>query len=668
MTIDDLIFPNNYNIIRNTIYNRLTMLLKSQYAELYEDIVEDSYKIENFDFDYFREIMHDDEVVGFISLKYLGESELSVHECYIKRDYRGNNLMFDELMKLSSIPNINLYAKKPNFAFIKILVKNNAGNYLTEDLFVAGIEMIIDSDDTYINSNIADYYDLSQETQNFPSYCIYDIKHKFSYFDNRWNEIAPFDGIGVVKPRKSDLEKYDYDFLNNINIDIIEETSEIKSDCWSDIENSWGKWDHCITKYNNVNRIIGTSSELTDEMKTILAENDLSEDIGFKIRNHIITANQDAHLKSKFNLLRRDFLVANPDKINRRSAYEIIEDENGKLCPVCDNYRANFFNCSYCGYDFENLDYIYRLWEDVENPDKHVLDWRIKYGSEEYPSRYDLLDCYIVLSYINENHVSFEDVIRTIELNTLIPFNLFFKCNMAALIEPVDSGGLSDDLNKLYIDDLSTILSSNNLSSHGKKKKLVKLAIENNLVPPNYKGKCVLSKEGEKFLNEENWIGIYDKYLYKFEFNDFYYNIDKNKDLYTQILELLDKYSHKAFEMLFVDDCYEAKSDIYYHMKDYEKCLILSLKRLILRLNPSHSFQGFYMENDVFDEHNIWLIKESLSKLDIDIEEIFNEIWDEFKLNNYYSTKDVAITYLNKILNDSDLNELSKEYFDKYLY
>ena len=74
------------------------------------------------------------------------------------------------------------------------------------------------------------------------------------------------------------------------------------------------------------------------------------------------------------------------------------------------------------------------------------------------------------------------------------------------------------------------------------------------------------------------------------------------------------------------------------------------------------------MEYDVFDEHNIWLIKESLSKLDINIEEFFNKIWDEFKLNNYYSTKDVAVTYLNKTLDDLDLKELSDEYYDKYLY
>ena len=201
-----------------------------------------------------------------------------------------------------------------------------------------------------------------------------------------------------------------------------------------------------------------------------------------------------------------------------------------------------------------------------------------------------------------------------------------------------------------------------------KKKKLVKLILKNNLIPYNYTGKCRLSKEGEKFLDEMNWIGIYDKYLSKFEFDDFYNNIDHNDDLYNQILVLLDKYLDKSFEMLPVDDCYEAISDIYYQINDYESCLIQSLKRFILRLNPSHSYQAFYMEYDVFDEHNIGLIKESLSNLDINIEEFFNKIWDEFKLNNYYSTKDVAVTYLNKTLDDLDLKELSDEYYDKYLY
>ena len=667
MTGNNLIFPDNYNIIQNTIYNRVTMLLKDQYADLYEDIVDDGYKIEIFDFDYFKEIIRDGETVGFISLKYLDKYELSIHECYIKRDYRGNNLMFDELMKLSSIPNIKLYARKPNYAFTKILEKNKAGMYLTDDLFIAAIKMVVDSDDIYTDLTIDDYYHL-ENIQNFSTYYLYDLKDKICYFDEEWNGISYFDVIGIVNPRKSDLKKYDYSFLNNTNNLNTEEISDIAQNNWDDIDDSWVIWDNLIHEYNDVNRIIGTSNELTDEMKTILAENDLPEEIGFKIRNHIITADQDAHIKSRYKLFRRDYLIANPDKINRRSADEIIEDEDGKKCPVCDNSIINFGNCIYCGFDFDNLDYIYRLLENIENPRKHILDWKIKYGSEEYPSGYDVLDCYHILSYIKEKASSFNDVIDAIELNTDDPVNLYFKKNISTLIETVDGVDLTQYLNKLNNDDLTTLLSSNNISCHGKKKKLVKLILKNNLIPYNYTGKCRLSKEGEKFLDEMNWIGIYDKYLSKFEFDDFYNNIDHNDDLYNQILVLLDKYLDKSFEMLPVDDCYEAISDIYYQINDYESCLIQSLKRFILRLNPSHSYQAFYMEYDVFDEHNIWLIKESLSKLDINIEEFFNKIWDEFKLNNYYSTKDVAVTYLNKTLDDLDLKELSDEYYDKYLY
>ena len=660
MTANNLIFPKNYNIIQNKTYNRLTMLLKEQYPDLYEDIVDDGYKIENFDFDYFKEIIYDGETVGFISLKYLDKYRQSVQECYIEREYRGNNLMFDELRKLSSIPTVSLYAKKPNFAFTKMLEKNKAGKYLTDDIFLAGIEMVIDSDDIYINQNIGRYYNSNQKIQNFSSSYIYDIKHKFCYFSDEWNEISQSVLLGIVKPRKSDLEKYEYDFLNNISIRKIYKLSKIAHDCWDDIENSWGIWENLLDDYNDINKIIGTPDELTDEMKTILTENDLDEDFGFKIRNHIITANQDVHLKKKFNLIRRDFLVANPDKINRRSACEIIRDENGNICPVCENYATRYENCSYCGFDFENIDYIYRLLEDIEKPEKHILHWRIKYINGEYPSRDDLLDCYHILSYLKDNPSTFDNVIEAIELNTDDSFNLFNKQNMSTLIEPVDSASLTADLNKSNTENLKNMLSS--------KKKLLKHVIKNNNIPPNYTGKYKLSKEGVKFLDEMNWIDIYDEYLSKFEFSDFYNSINNNKDVYNQILVLLDKYLDKSFEMLPVDDCYEAKSDIYYHIEDYESCLIQSLKRFILRLNPSHSFQAFYMKNYVFDEHNIWLIKESLSKLDIEIEEFFDEIWNEFRLNNYYSTKDVAITYLNKALDDSDLKELSEEYYDKYLF
>ena len=130
------------------------------------------------------------------------------------------------------------------------------------------------------------------------------------------------------------------------------------------------------------------------------------------------------------------------------------------------------------------------------------------------------------------------------------------------------------------------------------------------------------------------------------------------------MLDLLDQYMVKAIEkdnIVFLDDCYRAKSNIYEHVNDYEDCLKEALKRAVIRLNPICSFDDFY-QNQVFEEDFIKII----SKED-NIEDLFNEVWDELDLDKYYVSKDVAFEYLTKAIKSDDLDALSSVYYEKYL-
>ena len=89
-------------------------------------------------------------------------------------------------------------------------------------------------------------------------------------------------------------------------------------------------------------------------MKILLKENNLDESAGFDIiRDHIIKANDKTQLKDKYNRVRRDYLLKNPDKIKCEINVNLYHNEG--ICPVCgaDKIR-NHENGVWCGFDFEN--------------------------------------------------------------------------------------------------------------------------------------------------------------------------------------------------------------------------------------------------------------------------------------------------------------------------
>ena len=65
------------------------------------------------------------------------------------------------------------------------------------------------------------------------------------------------------------------------------------------IENSGGLWEEKLSEYNDIETIVGSYKKLTDEMKMLLEENNLDEEDGFDIRNHIIDANRKIRVSGK---------------------------------------------------------------------------------------------------------------------------------------------------------------------------------------------------------------------------------------------------------------------------------------------------------------------------------------------------------------------------------
>jgi len=345
-------FPDYYEI-KECESENLEEFLKKEYPEIYGALSKD-YILEYFEYDFLRLIKYEDKVVGFISLKQLKEKRLSIEECYILPEFRHNNLLYRELLVLASIPTVYLYARRPNWAFIKVLIKNDLVENIHDNILGLGIETIINSQDIYVNEEIKDSYDLTTPIMDLFADYVYDKNNRLLFLMDMWGNVSYSRGmIAIIKPRLSDLNKINYNkILVKFNVRYIDVLSYKLSSKYHDIENCFGLWESKLSQYNKIENIIGKPGKLNSEMIDLLKNRNLDENIGFDILNHIKDANKKVQLKDKYNIFRRNYLLENPEMIKKEADLNLYDE--GK-CPFCEKERISHENCIYCGFDFENI-------------------------------------------------------------------------------------------------------------------------------------------------------------------------------------------------------------------------------------------------------------------------------------------------------------------------
>lgn len=350
------LFPEEYKVKYFDDLESIDLLdlLESSYPELLESISGD-YILEYLDFDIFREIYFEGELVGFLTLNALKRNRFSIEECYILPQFRRKGIIYGELLKLASIPNVHLCARRPNYAFIRMLEKHGLTERVLDNIAGCAIEILADSDDIYVNPGIDFLYYLERPLYDLYGEYVYDFDTKLIYLQDTWSHVSISQGmIVLIKPRRCDREKFSYleafKDLTPRNICSISKRLFSKSE---DIKDMGELWETALDKYNNVDEIIGTPERLADEMKELLDANGLDESVGFEIRSHIINANSHGQLKEKYNRTRRDYLIKNPDMVNA-GIYIGLYNKN-RVCPLCESDAGGLKNCKCCGFDFENM-------------------------------------------------------------------------------------------------------------------------------------------------------------------------------------------------------------------------------------------------------------------------------------------------------------------------
>ncbi len=364
--------------IKNLFYNNesLSNLLNEKYPEILKSIKNEGYNLEFQDYDIFKEIYFENQVVGFVTFEKIipSNNHFWIMDAYIIPEYRGNNLFFDFLLLLILCDNFEFYPRKPTKAFINVLLKNGFAFKLTSNFVVSYFKFMVDVNfEIYKNQKIKRFYKnpsllLPYKANLFDmdlcSVMVRDPNVDFIKYD---------DFFALTEPRKYDFKKYNCrKKLKRVSEGYIADRFETWVFNYDEIEEFIQIKDEEIANYLLVDNRIGNEDKLSDKFINALEESDLSIDDGFKIRNHIVDKLDSGELNEKSYIRRVGYLLDCFEAIDKK-----IDDfdESIETCPFCGEDVSDYLrSCETCGLHIREIDFEEHAINGLKNTFKEFLD------------------------------------------------------------------------------------------------------------------------------------------------------------------------------------------------------------------------------------------------------------------------------------------------------
>ena len=642
-------------------------ILKKEYRYIFDEIKKEDYFIEDAATYFFKEILFENKVVGFLAYEF-NEHSLVINEFYIIPEFRGKGLFYSEIISLFKKGYL-LSFKHPTKRIVEILMHYGFAEQVKNNIVVSALTFNVDSidlnniegdyihDDMVIASNI---YDLNL--------CAVLYLHDLSLLN--------CEGIYYSDELENDICEYGYnenrDSLNQDYFDKIR----------TDFTNNQDKYIELVGDLEmklpeaefGFNKIIGDSEELSEYMWDLVQDDEMAYDKAVKIKTALTEEYYNGEV-SDDGILTRLMYLSDPNPGDEAEAFDnLLEDRFS--CPYCYNpLNSMEKSCPVCGYnlfyednDFE-LDDVKAVADFLENPDEvnfkntsamlkfisedeylskeffendedlHMLNefFKLFEGNEELGqkmmelmvSEEDNLDDFEKLmdevegsqNFLNNINVYSKEPLNDFDFNSLglnlnSPYpvaemmwgdnnkryklddtyygkdypisheiyifriltslkshnNMKIACAVSGmdgamtknLVEKIlfECNFISDEVNydnwdefankSLTIPDLKDILRKNDLKVSGRKQELIDRIAENQIPLNEFRNEVVsVLPEGEEFLKNNHWIAFYDKFLNKFDFNDFLKYLDNNEG---ELLDVTFDYLGEHLEIAKMDE------------------------------------------------------------------------------------------------------------------
>ena len=569
------------------------------YPYILESMKKENYYLENDICSFFDEIIFEEKVVGFATFNLRNGAVILLTECYIMPEFRGKRLFFDEICKMVFVAPI-FGILQPTRNIVELLCDYAFAKNVTDDIVASAIEFYFDDYDAKSTKN-RELDEDEMEPSNF-----YDLSINSTVFVNGdeviYHNLLENDlrRCGVRKELDDDyftglkeLFSQNHEEFNKLILELKEELPQEKL---------------------GYDEIIGSGEGLSEYMQGIVANEIISQEKAFEIRQQLIREYEsgqidDETIDDRFTALVmdemsdaiklglfdeffdsseeedinvvKDFfdMVGGNEELGLSLFDAIISDDQEKFENLMLNamsedeeFTKNFLDLvdnldddddefwqlsDDDDFDFESLglntDSPYPVAEMMwgSYPDKYKLDDTF-YG-KDYPISHDIFIFRVLNSLKKHNNLKIALAtadMRGAATSQIIESFLFGNDFINADVNYDNWDEFAHD--ELTISDLKDILRQNNLKISGKKQELIDRIAENKVPLDELRTeKVAVTESGDEFLKENQWIRLYDDFLNKFDFNDFVKYLDNNDG---EIIDVTLRYLEEHLELAKKED------------------------------------------------------------------------------------------------------------------
>lgn len=369
--------------------NELELLLHMDFPDIFEAFEGDDYTFEYPEFDNFEAIFFNGEMIGFFTFdKYeYSEEWRIINEFYILPEFRGKNFAGYNIKKLLSDPNYKYYFRKPNRAFINVLLKN--GLAVEKDgLIYSHPRFFIKTRDILITHKIKRIFKKTEFNNSFIANCYDDDLNTILMLDNHSNFTTKEHLFIPTVPRKADIEEYDCEKnFKKIRVKYLKSMFDTMAKYLDVFMQFDDYWDKTILEALTVSNIIGDKNDFQPWFCERLKSHNLNDSDGLKIYEHLENALERGEITPKSILIRARFLIENFDKVTFESEKYMLFEE----CPFCfSKVNTNLNVCEECGNVIDKFDMISQnifgdiIIKPVDDVDGEIQRFFMENFSEKY--------------------------------------------------------------------------------------------------------------------------------------------------------------------------------------------------------------------------------------------------------------------------------------------
>ena len=663
----------NYNIVE---YNEsLNEVLMNNYSDILTEMKKEDYMPEYDSFVQFRELKYENETVGFLTLDTFLPTDvcLCLNECYILPEYRGKGILIEIIKELLCDENIRFYIRKPNYSFMKFLVKYGLAMELPSNIVASHIKFVVKGSERFTNKNIKKLYRrLTSQASEFAFFAAgFNMDLCSVFFSDKFGLVAKKDNIlTFANPRKEDLKKHKCrKKLNGLTLqkmNNIQYVYAINNDKMDEFNKKLSL--ELDEKNDDVLVFIDNNGEV--RVNPNLKPNDMLE-IFDAVEREFNSSNLS---RSSMNV-RIEYLLEHFDKINDSVDLSKFKHKEKDFisCPFCGEYcYRDDDTCKTCGqkvkslfdkkdsFSFRNIfknakelrekGYVGNLLKDRV----HDRCIRKNYSIEEVESAQKKIANYEIVKYISQNRIYFNPPRFGYKYHHLNDsFDDERACSEGYLRKISDDEFISRVQNEYTRDQLISEVEVEGMKFTGKE---LDEEIYNLTHYTDQWTRDVYepTEKGIEFINSSQPMNIFSKYLRGFIYFEFEKYWLENKD--KPELEICEGFVKKQYgEADRVELMYYYRNYLWYKYRLYsnealtEKAIIKILQLAIFEVNL------YYLKNKRNYLMFVFDVGDVLKLIDVeDVDKYYDIAFDEFKLNLLKKHKNEAREYILTFLKGNE--------------